>query len=145
MTVRSKGTTPKVQRGSGAMSIVQEYVQTQKLKKMYADREAELRVRLLEIAEEQGEPDDKGSEWFTLPEEVEGVSKIYRQHRTSQVLDQGVAERELKKLDKWDDCTTTVTVIDEDAILGLAFEKEIPDSVIKKMYEEKTTYALYLK
>lgn len=145
MAVRSKGSTKKVAKGSGAVSVVQEYVGVKKLKEMYAAKEAELRERLLEIAAEQGEPDDKGSNWFELPEEVEGFGKIYRQRRTSQQLQEDVAERELTKLGLWDECTTQITVTDEDAILALGFDKTIPDAVMKKLYVEKTSYALYLK
>ena len=102
MAVRSKGTPKRVAKGSGAIGIVKEYVGARKLREMYSKKENELKEKLLEIAAEQGEQDDKGSDWFELPEEVEGVSKIYRQKRVSQVLQQDVAERELQRLGLWE-------------------------------------------
>jgi hypothetical protein len=134
-----------VLRGSGVLPIVEQYKQTKKMKDMWEKKEKELRSRLMSILEDEGVPDDKGHLWLELPEAVDGTSKLQRMKRVSQVLDQSLAEKEIGKLGLWEECVRTIEVVDEDAILALAFEKRIPESLMTRLYEENVTWALYLR
>ncbi len=139
-----EGTTPP-RKGAGVVDLVEKYQQVKHLQKMWADQEKTLKERLLKVLIEEGEEDDKGHYWFDLPEEVDGTKAIQRQRRVSHVLHEVAAEEELRKLKLWDKCTRQITVLDEDALLALAFQKKIPDAVMQEIYEEKVVYALYLR
>ena len=140
--VKKKGTQL---RGAGVMNLVAEFVQVRKMRVMWSDKEDKLKAQLASIVDARGEPDDKGSLWYELPEEVDGVTKLYKQKRVTQALNETVAEVHLKKLDLWDQCTQEVVVIDEDAVLALGFKKEIPADVMQEIFEERVNYAFYLK
>jgi hypothetical protein len=75
------------------------------------------------------------------PRNDEPVLSVKRECRVGQSLDEEVAEEILKELGLYEQCTTTITVLDEDAMLSLNFSGEIPDEAVQKMYTERKTYA----
>lgn len=141
--VRKKDST--VATGQGVATLVEQYQQVDKMLKMWTEQKKVLRDRLLQEVEDRGYQDEKLHTWFELPEDVGGVHSICKQMRVSQVFQEGIAEDELKRLDLWEECTTQITVIDEDVVLAKAFEGEIPEDVMQKLYEEKINYALVFK
>lgn len=72
------------------------------------------------------------------------ISGFHRQERTSQVFDNDAAMELLKKLDLVESCTVVTVHVDEDAMLGEVFDGKITEAQMKKLYTDKTTYALTL-
>jgi hypothetical protein len=69
---------------------------------------------------------------------------IERRARTSQSLNE---ERTMALLDRKDmvaQCTETVTIINEDAVLAANYRGDITDAELAKLYDENTTYAFWL-
>ena len=106
-----------------------------------ADRRAkDQRDALNEYVAKRGIEDDKGNVWM----EADGVGRLKRERRVSNVFDADFAEEWLKEHggDLWDDCTTTITVIDEDVLLAKIYEGLIPEDVVDKLYTERETWAV---
>jgi hypothetical protein len=112
--------------------------------------------KLLNVTvENDGYEDDKGHYRLDLdkPVEVEVwdtkakkiVTKIctglMRQRRTSQLLNEEVAEKILKKKGLYDDCTETVTVLVPDQITKLMYQGKITESEVDKMFSTSVTWA----
>lgn len=116
---------------------LREFLNTKTLQAQVSERLTQQRDRLAEYAEEHGEPDDKGHHWIEVP----GVGTIKRERRVSSHLDEEFAEEWLKSQSLYDDCTTTIVVLDEDAILAKIYDKTIPKKVADKMYATKESFA----
>lgn len=99
----------------------------------------------------QGDSDDQGHVWIEFDEPVEdpsgkaSVLGIKREKRVSRRLNPARAEEFLKRRKLWDDCTETVLVINEDAILAKAFEKKISDADLEGLYDVNESYAFVPK
>lgn len=72
------------------------------------------------------------------------ISGAKRTARRSKVLDEDTVMAFLKKKGLIDQCTQTIRVVDEDAILAANFEGQITDKELATLYEEKITYAFNL-
>jgi hypothetical protein len=75
------------------------------------------------------------------------VSGIQRQRRKGTlVLNEERAMTFLRRRRKlWEECTTTITVINEDALLAANFEKRISDDDLNALYDEgDPTFAFQL-
>jgi hypothetical protein len=127
--------------------LVGEYLKSRRLRETASEMEGKYKKELLSLLEEHGEYDDKGSSYLRLdgilldPRTDEPVLSVKRECRVGQSLDEDVAEDVLKSLGLYDRCLTTITVLDEDAILSLNFSGELPDEAVQQMYTEKRTYA----
>jgi hypothetical protein len=101
----------------------------------------------MDILEKVGLPVDGGHRVLDLPENVPLGKKIMvgikRQRRAGQSLAEDRTEKYLKEKKLWDQCTTTITVINEEAILALNFTGQISDKELKALYDEKETFAFY--
>lgn len=69
---------------------------------------------------------------------------IERRERTSNVLNQDRAMALLEKKGLVDDCTETITVLKEDAILAANYQGKITDKELATLYEESSTFAFWL-
>jgi len=127
--------------------LVGEYLKSRRLRETASEMETRFKKELMSLLEEHGEFDDKGSSYFRLdgivvdPRTDQPVLSVKRECRVGEVLDEDVAEEILRGLGLYDQCTMNITVLDEDAILALAFNDQLPDDAVKKMYTEKKTYA----
>jgi hypothetical protein len=95
------------------------------------------RDSLIAFVEANGIEDDKGHSWVEAP----GVGRAKRERRVSQAFDADAAETWLRKHKLWDECTETVTVIDEDAVLGKIYDGSIPEKVGEAWYTERESFA----
>jgi hypothetical protein len=114
-----------------------------------ADREAkaatarknELRDSMLEALEREGYTDDKGHAYLDLPEEVGGYTKIQRQRRVSQSLDNEGLEGFLKERELWMAATEVRREISEEKLARLVFEGKISEEDFKSFLVVKETFA----
>lgn len=132
---------------NSTVNLVREYLSSRRLRENAAQMESKYKAQLMNLLEQEGEEDDRGSSYISLGAEVvdprtdEPVAAIKRERRVSQSLDEDVAEEVLRDLGLYDRCTTTITVLDEDAILSLNFSGDLPDEAVQQMYSEKETFA----
>lgn len=107
-------------------------------------KQGELHAKIMEFVEQYGY-DHKGGQILELPEPVEGVSKMIRQRKTSQTMDQEEAERRLRGLGLYDRCTKEVRVLDSDEIMACLYDGLLTQEDIEAMLPIKETWALVPK
>lgn len=132
--------SPKIVLGVTKRSFPQHlrrYFETKALADEAAARLKAQRDTLISFVEEHGIEDDKGHVWVESP----GVGRAKRERRVTNVFDADAAESWLMEHNLWDECTETLTVINEDAVLGKIFTEEIPEEVGQSWYSEKETFA----
>lgn len=100
-----------------------------------------MRDDLTAVIEEHGVPDEKGSLFLELDEEVEGYRYLKRQKATSIVFNPDNAEKILQKKGLYDECVVMVPVIDQDKVLALSYEGKLTAREMAKIMEEKVTYS----
>lgn len=125
-----------------------EYLRSRRLRETAAEMENKYKKDLMSALDRFGSKDDRGSSFIDLsgldiidPRTEEPVASIKRERRVTQSMDEETAENILRELGLYEKCVTTITVLDEDAILSLNFSGEISDNVVKMMYDEKESFA----
>ena len=107
----------------------------------FTKKQNEIKAELNEYVEENGEVDDKGHVWVTLPEEVEGYVSMQRQRRVSQSLDMDTAILTLTKRGLADRCIRSVPTVDEDEIMACLYEGKLTETEVDAMFPKKITWA----
>ena len=129
------------------MPLAVNYAQNRGLRERAEGEEKKYKDQLMAILTETGQEVEGGHKVIDLPESVPLGKKVMvgmkRQRRASQLMAEDRAEKYLKQKGLWEQCTTTITVINEDAILALNFSGEITDKDLKALYDEKETFAFY--
>ena len=126
---------------------VQEYLKSRRLRETASEMESKYKKELMSMLESSGRVDDRGSSFLDIdgaiidPRNDEPILSVKRECRVGQALDEDVAEEVLKSLGLYEKCLTTITVLDEDAILSLNFSGELPDEAVQQMYTERKSYA----
>jgi len=89
-----------------------------------------------------GEPDDRGHLWLSLPENVDGYVSLQRQRRVSQKLDDEVAEQILKDKNLYDRCYEKVPVLNENEVMNCLYEGLLTEEEVDKMFPKSISWAL---
>lgn len=105
----------------------------------------ELRAKLFENLEIDGEEDDKGNIVLELPEEVDGYVAVIKQRRVSRKIDETRAEEIITEKGMEDTLYKTIRVVDEDALMAALYNDELTEEQIDEMYPQSVTWALVLK
>lgn len=92
---------------------------------------------LIAILNQYGKPDEKGHMWVEF-EDIE----IKRERRVSRSFNASAAEAWAKENGHWDTVKEVIEVVNEDKILGLAWNNDELQEIIKTFYAEKETWAL---
>lgn len=129
------------------MPLAVDYAKNRTLRELAEAQEGKLKIKLMTMLDDFGQPIEGGHKIIELPDAVPLGKKMMtgmkRQRRAGQSLAQDRAEKFLRDKGLWDKCTTVVTVINEDAILAANFAGEITDVDLKRLYDEKETFAFY--
>ena len=114
--------------------------------RLFKSRQEELTKRLKALVEGDGVKDADGHIWYDLPEvvEVDGKkhSQLQMQRKVSAPLREERAEEILKAKGLWDSCTTTVTVIDQEALMAAHYDGKISEAELDSMFPKVVQYAL---
>jgi hypothetical protein len=124
---------------------VQQYVSLKGEASAITDRVDVIKKRLTTFAEQNGTPNEKGSLIFPVDDPVTGTKAIVRQKRISKVFNEEVADHVLKTAGIFEECTKTITVLDEDAVMAAYYQGKLTDEDIDSMFPEKVTWALVLE
>jgi hypothetical protein len=117
-----------------------EYLRHKAIADEMATKVADMKATMMAFVEANGYTDDKGHQWVDI-EGVDGVTQLKRERRTSTFLDEDVAKQEMDKLGVLKKCTRIVKEFDEDKMLALAYNGDIPRTIVDKCYVEKSSYA----
>jgi hypothetical protein len=147
------------------LGVVQEYLQNRSLRERSLVFENGLKAGLMAILEEAGTEDpesghrslqlDEPLEFVTYKSEHPTTKKIIGIQRTKRKGTMSLNEERVlaylatlparKRQRLLAECTTTITVINEDALLAANFTGDIPDEAFKALYDESDpTYAFNL-
>ena len=107
-------------------------------------QQKELREKLFEALDGEGEPDDKGNIVLELPQEVDGSVSVVKQKRVSRKVDELVADEIITEKSMEDTLYKTIRVVDEDALMAALYNDELTEEEIDRMYPQKITWALIL-
>lgn len=111
--------------------------------KQFAEKAAKhadaLKKQLMEIVEAKGDEDEKGNVWLPA-----GSYDLKRERRVSRSLDGEEAEIWAKENGVWDDVKQVVETVSEEALLGLAWERQEFAPLIASFYKEKEIWAFRL-
>ena len=124
---------------------VQQYVTLKDEADAIGERVTTIKKRLTAYIEDLGEPNEKGSIVLPIEDERTNTRAIVKQRRVSKQFDEDTANDLLKEKGLFDTCTTTITVLDQDALMGAYYEGKLTDADIEKMFPEKISWALVLE
>lgn len=124
---------------------LQQYVTLKDEAEAITERVTTIKKRLTAYIEDLGEPNEKGSIVLPVEDERTNTRAIVKQRRVSKQFDEETANDLLKSKGLFDTCTTTVTMLDQDAVMAAYYEGKLTDSDIDTMFPEKVTWALVLE
>jgi len=124
---------------------VQQYVVLKDEVTNLETRVGQIKKRIINTIEELGEANDKGSLVLPLNDEKSGTTNVVKQRRVSKVFDEDTANQILKDKNLFDDCTQTITVLDQDAVMSAYYNGLLTDEDIEAMFPEKVSWALILE
>lgn len=140
MTIQ-RGANPKFPQESDPMAFVHRLADEYRKSKDYEDavhkRTTELRAQLIEALKEYGTPDDKGHLWL----DAHGFT-VKHERRVSSQFQPAVAMDWAEKNSLVSQVTETVTVVVEDKVLTLAYERPDLNIDLPSMYKESESWAL---
>ena len=99
-------------------------------------RQNAMKAELVEAIKENGYEDDKGHMWYKI-----GATELKYERRVSRSFNAEAAEQWARGLGIWDDLKKVVETIDEDKLLGYAWNHKDQEDVIQGFYNEKETWA----
>lgn len=99
-------------------------------------RQNEMKAELVKAIQENGYEDDKGHLWYQA-----GSMELKYERRVSRSLNSEAAEQWARELGIWDDLKETVERLDEDKLLGYAWNHKEVEDTIQGFYVEKESWA----
>jgi tetrahydromethanopterin S-methyltransferase subunit A len=108
-------------------------------------RKDDVKGRIFQSAETQGEQNDRGHFVLEIDDEVSGIKRVVKQRRASKSFNPEAAEVLLTQKELRDSCVKTVELLDEDAIMAAYYEGKLTDADIDLMFPDKITWALILE
>lgn len=129
---------------TGTVETLRQFLQIKLAEKDLKTRYATVRDRVIDIIQQNGVEDDKGSLYLDLDElgldDEFGEAKYER--RVSINLDPDRAEEILKKKRLYKSVLTTIEVVDEEKIAALYYQGKISDEEWDELYPASETWAV---
>ena len=157
MSTTRKRTVPRRQAvGAELAAVVEEYLQNRSMRERSEYHEGTLKKDLLTLLDTAGDPVEPHKKVLELdaplpyvqyksgkpvPKKVVGIE---RRERVSNRLDEDKVLKLLEKKGLTQECTQTITVVDEDALVAANYAGKITDKELAALYEEHITPAFYL-
>lgn len=126
---------------TGILGTVKQYMTIKRRIDDLSKEQVVLKGELSDIVDKDGEPDDKGHIWLSLPEEVDGVTSLKRERRVSQSLDIDAAILILTKKGLAERCIKPVPTIAEDEVMAALYEGKLTEEDVDTMFPKKITWA----
>lgn len=124
---------------------VQQYVSLKDEAEAITERVNTIKKRLTGYIDDLGTANEKGSIVLQVNDDRSNTAAIVKQRRVSKQFDESTANSILAERGLAESCLKTVTVLDEDAVMGAYYDGKLTDADIEKMFPEKVTWALVLE
>jgi hypothetical protein len=109
---------------------------------LVAKRLKALRDRLVTAIERDGYPDEKGSLYIDLPEEIEGFKALKYQRQVNEpVLNDDRAEALLKTKGLLERCTIMIPTLDSEEIYKAHYEGLIDQAELDSIFDHSETFS----
>ena len=108
-------------------------------------QQKELKAKLFEKLDAEGEPDSSGNIVIELSEDIDGVVAVVKQRRVSRKVDELRAEELIIEKGMEDTLYKTIRVVDEDALMAALYNDELTEEEIEEMYPQQIVWALVMK
>lgn len=130
---------------SGTQAVRQwasELIGVKKTIKDLTGRQKKITDRIKAVVQDDGYVDDQGHIWLDFDEPVDGVVALQMQRKVSKNLNEDKAKAILEKAGLYEDCTTTVVVLDQDAIMAAHYAGKLSEDEVDAMFPVSVSYAL---
>jgi len=121
---------------------VREYVRVKNTIDMMDARAKELRQKLFEVLDNQGEEDLKGNIVFALPAAVDGVVSLEKQRRVTRKLNEALAETLIEEKGIGDRVYEVKRVINEEALMAAYYDELLTEEELDSMFPANVVWAL---
>ena len=119
------------------LRLAKEYQAAKDASEVYKKRADKMRVDLIHAVNSFGFEDDKHHRW------IEGEElNIKYERRVTKRLDLEAVESWAKESGVWDRIMQTIEVVDEDKLMGLAWEDPEVAKIVQSLYVETENFAL---
>ena len=133
---------PRLSNPEDFETQVREYLKLKASMDFMESRVKELRTKIFEKMDLDGDPDDKGNINLFLDQEIDGVSRLEKQRRVSRKLNEALAETIIDEAGIGDEVYETKRVINEDALMAAFYEEKITEEQLEDMFPATITWAL---
>lgn len=116
--------------------LAQEFKKSKEGIEALTKRQNEMKAELVKAIQENGYEDDKGHLWYKV-----GAMELKYERRVSRSLNSEAAEQWARELGIWDDLKEIVERLDEDKLLGYAWNHKEAEETIQGFYVEKESWA----
>lgn len=99
-------------------------------------RQNAMKAELVEAIKNNGYEDDKGHMWYNT-----GSLELKYERRVSRTFNAEAAEQWARENGLWEDLKKVVEILDEDKLLGYAWNHKDQEDVIQGFYVEKESWA----
>ena len=123
-------------------SQIREYIQLTNTLDGLEKRKAELRTKLFELLDNEGEEDHTGNIIYAFSQPIDGALRLEKQARRSRKLDELKAEEIIETAGLGDTVYKMVRVIDEDALMAAHYEGKLTEDQIDEMFPVNIVWAL---
>lgn len=123
-------------------SQIREYIKLKSSMTVMEARSKELRDKIFEYLDANGEEDTSGSFGLYLDSEVDGVVRLQKTRRTKRVLDESTADAIIEQAGIADDVYETKRVISEEALMAAYYEEKISEDQLDSMFPVTVSWAL---
>ena len=121
---------------------VREYGKIKTSMDILETRSKELRTKLFEYLDTEGEEDDKGNVQLELPVSIDGITRLEKQRRVTRKLDEVTAETIIDQTGLGEEVYEMKRVINEDALMAAYYEGKITEEQLDEMFPTNVIWAL---
>lgn len=123
-------------------SQIREYIKLKQSMTAMEARSKELRDKIFEYLDNEGEEDTSGSIGLYLDHDVDGVVRLQKTRRAKRVLDESTAEAIIEQAGIADSVYETKRVISEEALMAAYYEEKISEEQLDSMFPVSVSWAL---
>lgn len=116
--------------------LAQEFKKLKEAIDALTKRQTDMKSELIEAVKERGFADDKGHMHYTA-----GSTNMKYERRVSRSLDLQAVEQWAKENNHWEDIKEVIEVVDEDKLMGLAWNNDDIAETLETFYTIKEVWA----
>lgn len=142
---RIKDEEPRVSVEDDLMAQAKHYAFVKEQLEYWEKQQKELKTKLFERIDSEGEEDSSGNVVIELPEDINGVVAVVKQRRVSRKINETRAEEIIAEHGMEDTLYKTIRVVDEDALMAALYNDDLTEEEVEEMYPANVVWALVMK